>query len=394
MNNFNKFLSVIIILFITIFSLSNCGQNTSATQDKKTVEKDTLILKDTIAIDSNLTRLSNLMAGMDTSLNYKHQNWSLDSIKLFSKESSAKYLPMLNTRLVKINEWNKKNLKESGVSDTSFAFYPFSGGDFIHLNWLLPNAKEYLMVARENVGSIPNLMEMDNKALIKYLKGINIVLRDIYNKSYFITKNMITDINNANHVNGMLPVILWAAAKTNHEIKSVTFFDIDSTGNTITQTDQKCDGVRIVLKDKLKKQIKTLTYLSVDISNSGFKTKPGVLTYLEKHVPPNANSFVKSASYLLHYTTFSDIRNIIIKKSNSLIQDDTGIPYKYFDNKVWNVKLFGEYEMPVSDFSTNLFQKDLNLAYSDSTIYAGKLGFSLGYHWGSGNQNQMFSFKK
>ena len=50
--------------------------------------------------------------------------------------------------------------------------------------------------------------------------------------------------------------------------------------------------------------------------------------------------------------------------------------------------------MPVSDFSTNLFQKDLNLAYSDSTIYAGKLGFSLGYHWGSGNQNQMFSFKK
>ena len=85
---------------------------------------------------------------------------------------------MLNTRLVKINEWNKKNLKESGVPDTSFAFYPFSGGDFIHLNWLLPNANEYLMVARENVGSIPNLMEMDNTSLLKYLKGINVVLRD------------------------------------------------------------------------------------------------------------------------------------------------------------------------------------------------------------------------
>jgi hypothetical protein len=246
---------------------------------------------------------------------------------------------MLNTRLVKINEWNKKNLKESGVPDTAFAFYPFSGGDFIHLNWLLPNANEYLMVARENVGSIPNLMEMDNRALLKYLKGINVVLRDIYNKSYFITKNMITDINNANLVNGMLPVIFWAAAKTNHEIKSVTFFDIDSTGNVIIKTDHKCDGVKIVLKDKSKKQIKTLTYLSVDISNSGFKTKPGVLTYLEKHIPPKCNSFVKSASYLLHYTTFSDIRNIIIKKSNSLTQDDTGIPYKYFDNKIWNVKI-------------------------------------------------------
>ena len=90
-----------------MFSLSNCGQNPTVTQVKKSVEKDTLISKDTIAIDSNLTRLSNLMAGMDTLVNYQHQNWSLDSIKLFSKESSAKYLPMLNTRLVKINEWNK-----------------------------------------------------------------------------------------------------------------------------------------------------------------------------------------------------------------------------------------------------------------------------------------------
>lgn len=382
------------MLNIMILSLSNCGENKPVTQETKKVDKDTLISTDTISIDSNLTRLSKLMAGMDTVLNYQHQNWSLDSIKLFSKESSAKYLPMLNNRLVKINEWNNKNLKESGVSDTSFAFYPFSGGDFIHLNWLLPNANEYLMVARENVGSIPNLMEMNNTSLLKYLKGINVVLRDIYNKSYFITKNMTTDIHNANLVNGMLPIILWAAAKTNHEIKSVTFFDIDSTGNVKIKTDHKCDGVKIVLKDKSKRQTKTLTYLSVDISNSGFKTKPGVLTYLNNHIPANSNSFVKSASYLLHYTTFSDMRDIIFNKSKSLTQDDTGIPYKYFDKKVWNVKLFGEYEMPVSDFSTNLFQKDLSLAYSDSTIYAGKLNFSLGYHWGSGNQNQMFSFKK
>jgi hypothetical protein len=394
MNNLNISLAHFLIFNILILSLTSCGENTAVPKVKETIEKDTSASIDTIAIDSNLTRLANLMAGMDTLLNYQHKQWSIDSIKKFSKESSAKYVKMRDTRLVKINEWNKKNISESGVSDSSFAFYPFSGGDFIHLHWLLPNASEYLMLAREDVGSIPNLMEMDNNSLIKYLNGINVVLRDIYNKSYFITKNMITDINNANLVNGMLPVILWAAAKTNHEIKSVTYFDIDSTGAIKTKVDHKSDGVRIVLKDKQKGQIKTLNYLSVDISNSGFKANPGVSTYLEKHIPANCNSFVKSASYLLHYVTFSDIRDIIMKKSRSLTQDDTGIPYKYFDKKLWNVRLFGEYEMPVSDFSTNLFQKDLNLAYSDSSVYAGKLQFSLGYHWGSGNQNQMFTYKK
>lgn len=394
MNNLNNILKHFFIINILFFSLTGCGENASAPKAKEIIQKDTSVYIDTIAIDSNLTRLAYLMAGMDTLLNYQHKHWSLDSIKIFSKESAVKYAKMRDSRLVKINEWNKKNIVESGVADSTFAFYPFSGGDFIHLHWLLPNANEYLMLARENVGSIPNLTEMDNISLIKYLNGINVVLRDIYNKSYFITKNMITDINNANLVNGMLPVILWAAAKTNHEIKSVTYFDIDSTGSIKTKIDHKSNGVRIVLKDKLKGKIKTLNYLSVDISNSGLKANPGVSTYLEKNIPTNCNSFVKSASYLLHYSTFTDVKDIIMKKSRSLTQDDTGIPYKYFDKKLWNIRLFGEYEMPVSDFSTNLFQKDLNLAYSDSSVYAGKLQFSLGYHWGSGNQNQMFTYKK
>jgi hypothetical protein len=250
------------------------------------------------------------------------------------------------------------------------------------------------MVAREEVGSIPDLTKMNNAELLKYLQGIDVVLRDIYNKSYFITLNMITDIRNANLVNGMMPIIVWAAAKTNHEIVSMNYFDIDSTGATLPKTDFKSSGVRIMLKDKATKQVKSLTYLSADISDDGFKAQPGVLKYLNAHVPGHSNSFVKSASYLLHYHTFTGIRNLILDKSASLVQDDTGIPFKYFDSKTWNVNLFGEYEKPVSDFSANLFQNDLNAAYSDSNYYKGKLNFSLGYHWGSGNQNQMFSYKK
>ncbi|MFM9006370.1 MAG: hypothetical protein ACKOSR_12855, partial [Flavobacteriales bacterium] len=111
-------------------------------------------------------------------------------------------------------------------------------------------------------------------------------------------------------------------------------------------------------------------------------------------VPSGCNSFVKSASYLMHYGSFTQIRDMVLDKSASLVEDDTGIPFKYFKQDIWNIQLFGDYEKPVSDFSENLFQAELNKAYQDSTFYKGPIDFSLGYHWGSGNQNQMFSFKK
>ena len=71
-----------------------------------------------------------------------------------------------------------------------------------------------------------------------------------------------------------------------------------------------------------------------------------------------------------------------LQKSNSILEDDTGIPFKYFDHVDWNVNLFGLYVLPVKDFRENLYQKDLKDAYADTDLYKGELPFSLGYHWG------------
>jgi hypothetical protein len=250
------------------------------------------------------------------------------------------------------------------------------------------------MAAREEVGTYPDINSMDSIEVMQYLKGVDLVLRDIYNKSYFITKNMITDIHNQNLVDGMLPILIWGAAKTNLEIISINFFNIDSIGNIDNSVQKKYMGVMMSMKDPKENRRKSLTYLSCDISDKGFTLTPGVKKFIDKNVPSGCNSFVKSASYLLHYSSFGEIRNIILDKSKSLLQDDTGIPFKYFDTSTWSVNLYGVYDKPVSDFSENLFQNDLNIAYKDSAYYKGPIDFSLGYHWGSGNQNQMFSYKK
>ncbi len=388
-----KFLFFVLVALSCVFI--GCNESPKSDVAVATSNADSLISKkESIGIDSTLTRMSRLIAGMDTLVNYKHPDWNISAIKRFCLDTDLKYQQMRSSRLEKLSTWHATNLKNASIDDTSFVFYPFSGGDFIHLRWLFPNATNYLMAAREEVGTYPDITSMDSTDVMEYLKGVDIVLRDIYNKSYFITKNMITDIHNQNLVDGMLPILIWGAAKTDLEIVSINFFNIDTLGNIDSSQQNKYMGVVMNMKDPKANCRKSLTYLSCDISDKGFTLTPGVEKYIENIVPSGCNSFVKSASYLLHYSSFGHIRNIILDKSKCLLQDDTGIPFKYFDKSLWNVNLYGVYDIPVSDFSENLFQNDMNQAYKDSTYYKGPIDFSLGYHWGSGNQNQMFSYKK
>lgn len=357
---------------------------------KQTVNEPIIIFP----VDTFYNNLTQLIGGMDSIVDYEN-NWDIEIIKEYARSTCEKTEKIETNRLQLMSEWNASNLERNKQSDSSFVFYPFSGGDFIHLFWLYPNASEYLMVAREDVGHIPNLYNNDAKFCAEYLNDIDFVLRDIYHKSYFITKHMQTDTEETTKVDGMLPLILWAAAITNHEILSVKYADVNDSSQMVfvdsLNTRKKHDAVEIMMRNIEDGKIKNVTYLSCDISDKGFKSKSQYYNYLSNTLPNSCISFIKSASYLLHYTTFNEIRNLILEKSNFLVQDDTGIPFKYFDKSVWKVELCGGYLTPVKDFNENLYQEDLHAAYNDSNYFLGPINFSLGYHWGRGEnrQNQM-----
>jgi hypothetical protein len=396
MKNFKRFLIVVIciaICGIVAFSLITIETKDVVQSAPPLVpeKKDAAI---EIPVDTFYNNITQLIGGTDTLLSY-NKKWDANKIKPYAKNVNSKTKRIEGNRLMPLMEWNKLNLERNNIADSSFAFYPFSGGDFIHLNWLYPNADEYLLVAREAVGSVPNLLNKNTDYVTGYLNDIDYVLRDIYSKSYFITKNMSADTKVDTQVNGMLPVILWAVARTNHEVLSLTYKQIDENGVAVDADSsvKKPSAVEISIRHKTSKKIKKVTYLSCDISDYGFNLKPSNLTFLTNKIPSNCNSFIKSASYLLHYTSFQKIREFILNKSKFLVQDDTGIPFKYFNSETWTGELFGTYVLPVKDFSENLFQNDLLSAYK-SEKYKGSLTFSLGYHWGGQNrQNQMVFIK-
>jgi hypothetical protein len=86
---------------------------------------------------------------------------------------------------------------------------------------------------------------------------------------------------------------------------------------------------------------------------------------------------LKAASYLNSRDYFSKTRNYILKSSNMVVQDDSGIPYKYFIDGTWDVKLYGGYKKVIPLFSSRI-QPDMVRAYADTTKLTSKNVQGLG----------------
>ncbi|MDD2634145.1 MAG: hypothetical protein PHW82_01445 [Bacteroidales bacterium] len=301
---------------------------------------------------------------------------------------------MDSSRLTPMRNWSNQVIKPQ-INDSLTLFYPFSGPDFLHAHVLFPNASNYLFLAQEQLGEIPDISNASQQELSDYLDKFYYSIRDIYKRSYFITGRMNTDLHNAS-IKGVLPVIIFFMSQTGHEIHDVKYETFDADGKfkklkSITGRFSATECVTISFSEANNEKIKTLRYFRCDISDSGFAVTPIFQSFLNKL--DTVNTYVKSASYLLHYGTFNTIRNIVLDNSKAVLQDDTGIPYKYFKPATWTAKLFGVYVKPISDFtSPYLMQSDLKAIY-DKGENIDSLPFSLGYHWRTGEQNQMLFIK-
>lgn len=338
--------------------------------------------------ENDWDRASKLISGIPVESTYTLDTGYVESHASFMNEQFEK---IRASRLSPLGQWMKTTVDSSTFYSESTVFYPFSGGDFIHMHEIYPHATNYVMMAIEPIGTIPNFKNLNGIQIDSALHESKVLLRDIFFRSYFITKHMQSDISRSRYVRGILPSILWGIVVSGHSILSVESVSINSDGVLLPEIveigSEFNKGVRITFADPDSKHVQTVTYLSCDISDSGFSSSPELRAYISSL--GRFKSFVKAASYLMHYSTFSTIRSLLLDQSVFHLQDDTGIPFKFFNSEIFHSELYGHYVTPVSDFSENLFQPDLAKAYTDTDLFAGTLPFSMGYHWGTNLQNQM-----
>lgn len=319
--------------------------------------------------------------------------------KNYKTRTDQSWQQLEKTRFIHMRNW-QEDYFSTVVSDTLPLFYPFSGPDFVHAFVLYPDAPVYIMCALEPIVELPKIHELSEANQKLFLTNVDNSLRDIYQKSYFITNHMSGDLN-VTAAMGVIPIFYVFFERIGCEIFQANSIRIDTEGNIVKTEkftgDEKTavKGMEFIIKKPGDSLFTQVYYFNQDISDKGLKKNPGFVFFLDQ--VGKCNTFIKSASYLLQYSSFAQIRSMIMTMSFTIFQDDTGIPYQYFkNNDEWEVVLFGEYTRPVKDFSDHTIQEDLDSAYQaigwDNTL---KLPFRLGYHWfGDKKQNHQLMVRK
>ncbi|MCX6543682.1 MAG: hypothetical protein NTV05_04625 [Acidobacteria bacterium] len=359
--------------------------------------------KPTVAYDHGLTDQARVIAGMDPEDVQRFAPViARASWKAHKKEFDANWAQVEQQRFGLMREWRNKEFK--AIADgCDTLFYPFGGPDFLNAYLIYPSCKTYLLFGLESVGSIPAIEKMKDDKIDAELAQLFEALSDIFKRDYFITKTMQSELRTA-EVDGTLPVILTFLARLDAKIVRI---ETDGPWNrpaaaapaaaagtdpagTIRPRSGRLPSVTVSFVGPNSDRIQQVTYIRVDMMNPAYSTRTQLLNYLKGLGP--LTTFVKSASYLMHDDRFSLVRSTVLEQSSSLLQDDTGVPYRFFDAAKWNLTFYGKYSAPIKDFNYG-FQKDLDAVYQRPGV-ARELPFSFGYHWHEGTSSVMLAVRK
>lgn len=262
-------------------------------------------------------------------------------------------------------------------------YYPFSGPDALHSVVLFPLASEFIFTGLEPVGEIPDLGKMDEATLRESLFTLRRSVASSLAASFFKTHEMKVDLVR-NQLEGVTPIILLFLARQDMQVNGVEPFIVDGSGAVREVTPDAQDnlapgevaGVRVRFQKPGESRERRIHYLSADVSDSGLAKTPVYLEWVRR--AQTQATMIKSASYLMHADAFSKIRAFIVERSQLLVQDDSGIPVRFFASDGWTRRFYGQYNGPIPMFN-NRMQKDLKAAFV--TEGAMPIDFSYGYHF-------------
>ena len=266
----------------------------------------------------------------------------------------------------------------------------FSGPDFLYAPSFFPAASTYVLAGLEPVGKIPELANLSPFVIDGELRNLEGALGSFFNFSFFITQNMKSQLREG-PVYGTLPILYVFLARTGKTVHELNFVSLDEQGNlqvadqSASPTRSAAPGVKIVFSEGDRPK-QTLYYFSTNIADGSFE-RSGFSAFLAKLGP--ADSLLKSASYLLHKTDFARVRKLLLDNSETIVQDDSGIPLVYFEPRRWRFLAFGHYEGPISIFA-NFYQPRMTELFQG----ANPIDFGIGYRWRKNESNLVVAQKR
>jgi len=252
--------------------------------------------------------------------------------------------------------------------------YLFGGPDFLNAYAFFPDARVMVLGGLEPVGEVPPPEALSPTSLGPALDAVDDALHTSLFEGYFITTEMRPQLT-AGAFRGVLPVLYTELALTGNLIDAVSM-----------ERPFGSPGVKIMYH-RPGGGSQTLWYFQADLANG--KECRRFLSWLGELGP--GSTYLKAASFLLPRDCFSETRNFLIRSSELILQDDSGLPYRCFLPGVWRISLFGVYTDPLEIFRLG---RDPALAEAfDSPLRVAPLAFGAGYHVNGDDANLLLAVR-
>jgi hypothetical protein len=291
----------------------------------------------------------------------------------------------------KMRAWSAAELAPR-ITMTRPVYYFFGGPDAVSALALYPEAPVYILGGLENVGSVPAPQTLTPEAVFEGLANLRQSVNVVLSYGHFITKDMKNDLDRT-AFRGVLPLIYTFVALTGGEVLHTESIGIRNDGSLV-MTDGATKGVlpgaKVTFRRSPGAAEQVIYYVQANVADDALKgSQSAVLVWAGGFGPGNV--YLKAASYLLHEGYFSRIRAFLLGKAESVLQDDSGIPLRFFQDGKWRLWLFGRYTGTLDIFK-EYHQADLAELFERAG--AAELPFGTGYKWRVGESNLMLAVRQ
>lgn len=360
--------SSIICIGVTLFYSCEFGRKASTSSRAATTpDSATLIAHRTInetarfVAGMEVQNKNSKLYALSQTKEWKAHARNMNQIWNAYQQNASKYL------LFSQNELNE-------INQSSYTlFYPFGGPDFLFAYTFFPDMDTYFLIGLERTGQPIEVKHPSPQTYKLYQDAVS----DVLSLSFFPTKSMNDEQEN-DTIDGVVPVISMLMARMQIEIIDIKNVHIDPSGRVVENAQGQAHNgmVEFSFFRADTKKVQRLYYYATDLSNDGLSHNKPLTTFIQQLDKETTTTFIKSASYLMHENAFSTIRELILKQSSNVLQDDSGIPLAYYPKATWSRALYGTFYKPVSEYA-EYSQPDLRDAYQLGNPKA--LSFRIGF---------------
>jgi hypothetical protein len=314
---------------------------------------------------------------------------SQDTWKAHRRELDKGWGDIEYQRLPSMRDFQTRELSGPAI-EKSVVFYPFSGPDALALTVFFPRNPTYVLVGLEPPGTLPTPSQLARKDLGRTLAAVRNTVHSELHRSFFITRQMDSQFR-GQVTDGLFLPILHLLVRTDHTVLGHRYVRLDEEGRIVERGAATVGGggdrgIEIDFSADTDQSIHKLFYFSVNLSDERMGQNKPFLAFLAGL--RGVTSYFKATSYMTHKAQFSIIRDQVLAKSDAILQDDSGIPYRFFQAQPWRVQLYGDYARPYGSFRW-LEQPDLKEAYGASNPKP--LDFEIGYGFKRIPSNLLFA---